>query len=110
MSTEPDKERLADLERRISKMRQDDESPDSSTGETVSQAQMAWRMIVELIVGIGMGVGLGYGLDRLFGTEPWMLVLFTLFGFAAGVRVMLQTAQEIGQSGPDTGDEPEKRG
>ncbi len=110
MSTEPDKERLADLERRISKMRQGDDSPASNAGEAVSQAHMAWRMIIELIVGIGIGVGLGFGLDRLFGTEPWLLVLFTLFGFAAGVRVMLQTAQEIGQNGPDTGDEPDKRG
>ena len=66
---------------------------------------MAWRMIVELVVGIGMGVGLGYGLDKILGTQPWMLIVFTLFGFAAGVNVMMGTARELNQTADEDADE-----
>ena len=48
-----------------------------------------------MVSGLGIGLGIGYGLDALFGTRPLMLVIFTLLGFAAGVRVMLRTAREV---------------
>lgn len=63
---------------------------------------MAWRMVIELVTGLGVGFGIGYGLDMLFGTLPLFLVLFVLLGFAAGVRVMLGTARELGRA-PDQG-------
>jgi ATP synthase protein I len=57
-------------------------------------AALAWRMLFELVVGITIGFWMGRGLDSLFGTLPLFLILFTLLGFAAGVRVMLQSARE----------------
>nr|WP_216671097.1 AtpZ/AtpI family protein [Mangrovicoccus sp. HB161399] len=60
-----------------------------------SQANMAWTMVTELVAGLGIGLGIGMGLDAIFGTRPWMLVLFTLLGFAAGVKTMMHTAQEV---------------
>lgn len=42
------------------------------------------RLGVEMLVATLLGALIGYGLDRLFGTEPWLLVLFLLFGGAAG--------------------------
>lgn len=60
-----------------------------------SGAQMGWRMVTELVVGMLMGLGIGYGLDNLFGTLPWFLILFTMLGFAAGVRTMMRTATEV---------------
>ncbi len=117
MTQEPDSDRLKALEARIkaAKKAQEPDAP-SEAMETFSQAQMAWRMIIELIVGIGIGVGLGYGLDQLFGTQPWLLVVFTLLGFAAGVNVMLGTAREMNrvaesetnQDGAAPGAEPGK--
>ncbi len=106
MSNEPDARRLEALEERIARARAAQE-PDEPGGaaETFSQAQMAWRMIVELVVGIGMGVGLGYGLDQIFGTAPWLLVVFTLLGFAAGVNVMLGSAREMGRAAARERDE-----
>jgi ATP synthase protein I len=56
---------------------------------------MAWRMVIELVAGIVIGFGIGYGLDRLFGTLPVFLILFTGLGFVAGVRTMMRTAQEV---------------
>lgn len=60
-----------------------------------SMAQVGWRMVIELVSGLGLGAAIGYGLDVLFGTLPLLLVLFTLLGFAAGVRTMIRSAQEL---------------
>jgi ATP synthase protein I len=89
-----DQERLARLEERIDAAKKAQE-PGPKVATQISQAHQAWRMIVELVVGIGIGVSIGYGFDVLFGTSPWLLVLFTLLGFAAGVNVMLKTAKEL---------------
>ena len=94
MAEPADKERLAALEERIETLRRA-RAPAPKTGESLSQASQAWRMVIELVVGIAIGVGIGYGLDVLFGTSPWFLVPFTLLGFAAGIRTMLRTAEEL---------------
>ena len=60
-----------------------------------SAAGAAWRMVIELVVGLGMGFGIGFGLVLLFGTIPIFLILFTLLGFAAGVRTMMRSAKEL---------------
>jgi ATP synthase protein I len=69
--------------------------PGSKVEEHHSQTQAGWRMVIELVTGLLIGFGIGYGLDAVFGTLPIFLVLFTLLGFAAGVRVMMRTAKEI---------------
>ncbi|SLN55722.1 AtpZ/AtpI family protein [Pseudooctadecabacter jejudonensis] len=63
--------------------------------EHYSQAQMAWRMVIELVAGLGIGFGIGYGLDAFFGTSPWLMIIFIFFGLAAGVQTMMRSAQEI---------------
>jgi ATP synthase protein I len=90
----PDPERLRQLEARIAEVKKTLE-PGPRADEHFSQANTAWRMVIELVSGLGIGFGIGYGLDVVFGTLPIMLVLFTLLGLAAGVKVMLRTAAEI---------------
>ena len=68
------------------------------TEEHYSAAQVGWRMVTELVTGLGIGFGIGYGLDIAIGSAPLMMVLFTLLGFAAGVKTMMRSAKEI-QSG-----------
>jgi ATP synthase protein I len=63
--------------------------------EHYSQAQLAWRMVIELVAGLGIGFGIGYGLDTLFGTMPIFLVLFIFLGLAAGVKTMMRSAKEV---------------
>ena len=63
--------------------------------EHYSQANMAWRMVIELVAGLGIGFGIGYGLDLFFGTLPIFMVLFVMLGLAAGVKTMLRSAQEM---------------
>ena len=95
MGGRSDDDRLRDLEARIARAR-GPEKPDTPHQEThYSQAQVAWRMVIELVAGLGIGFGIGYGIDALAGTLPVFLVLFTLLGFAAGVQTMLRTAREV---------------
>lgn len=73
----------------------------------VSQAHVAWRMVIDLVAGVGIGAAVGYGLDSLFGTQPWLMAVFVLLGFGAGVNLMLRTAKEVGNgksqgSGPNS--------
>ena len=82
------------LEERIEQAKKAHETPERRADEHYSGAQMAWRMVTELVAGLLVGFGIGYGLDALFGTSPWLMVLFILLGFAAGVNVMLRTARD----------------
>lgn len=92
-----EKDRLRDLEKRIKALKGD--VVETHTSDThYEQAHMGWRMVIEMVAGVLIGFGIGFGLDSLFGTLPIFLVLFTLLGFAAGVRVMLRTAQEAQNS------------
>ncbi len=94
MASDPDPDQLRQLEDRIAKAK--GIAPKGSANRPAySQAQHAWRMVIELVSGLLIGFAIGYGLDRLFGTMPVLMVIFTLLGFAAGVRVMIRTAQEL---------------
>lgn len=70
-------------------------APVSRVEEHHTQAQLAWRMVIELVAGLGIGFGIGYGLDLFFGTLPIFMVLFVMLGLAAGVKTMLRSAQEM---------------
>ena len=52
-------------------------------------------MVIELVAGLGIGFGIGFGLDVLFGTSPWLMILFIFLGFAAGVKTMMRSAEEV---------------
>lgn len=94
MTDPEDRAKLRDLEDRINALKAPKEVK-AHTDEHYSQAQLAWRMVIELVAGLAIGFGIGYGLDRLLGTLPIFLVLFTLLGLAAGIKVMIRSAQEI---------------
>lgn len=49
---------------------------------------------VDLVVGVGVGAGIGWGLDRLLGSEPWLLALFCILGFVAGLMNVIRTANQ----------------
>ncbi len=86
-------DRLRKLDRRLAEARQRRApKPRAAPGGKWAGAELAWRMVIELVAGIAIGAGMGWGLDGLFGSKPAFLILFTLLGFAAGVRVMLQSA------------------
>lgn len=50
-----------------------------------------WRQLarlstigVTLVAATAIGLAIGYGLDRVLPTRPWLTILFTLLGIAAG--------------------------
>lgn len=98
-----DAERLRDLEARLGE--RSVQTPGSRGEEHFSQANLAWRMVIELVAGLGIGFGIGFGLDTLFGTTPFLMIVFVLFGLAAGIKTMLRTANEIGKAPGQPGDD-----
>ncbi|MEO0569467.1 MAG: AtpZ/AtpI family protein [Pseudomonadota bacterium] len=94
---DPDRsERLKRLEAKLDELRET-EQPAPHMDTHYSQAQLAWRMVIELVAGLLIGFGLGYGLDYLLGTLPIFLIILTLLGLAAGIKTMMRSAQEIQQ-------------
>ena len=96
MADEPDPARLRSLQERLAKAQKKPAGTRADTGTGFSQGELAWRMVIELVTGVVLGLGLGYGLDLLFGTLPIFLMVFALFGFAAGIKVMMSTAKKLG--------------
>lgn len=93
--SDPDaKRRLAELEERINAVKKT-QDPKPRGDEHYSAANLAWRMVIELVAGLGIGFGIGYGLDTVFGTIPFMMLIFTLLGLAAGIKTMMRTAAEF---------------
>ena len=95
MAEEPFADRLKRLEDRIAAARAGRAEPPRGRHGEFTQGSLAWRMVIELVVGMLLGLAIGMGLDALFGTRPVFLVVFALLGFAAGIRTMLRTADEV---------------
>jgi ATP synthase protein I len=93
--TDPDqKQQMQQLEAKIAAVKQA-QAPGPKQEEHYSQAQHAWRMVIELVAGLGIGFGMGYGLDYLFGTLPIFMLIFTVLGLVAGVKTMIRSAHEM---------------
>ena len=88
-------ERLKRLEDRIAAAKGARERPAQGHRREFTQGSLAWRMVIELVVGMALGLAIGFGLDAVFGTRPIFLVVFALLGFAAGIRTMIRTANEV---------------
>ena len=101
MASEPDPDRLKALEHKLQKVKGKEPPPRTNTVKGFSQGEVAWRMVIELATGIMLGTAIGYGIDALFGTLPIFLVIFSLFGFAAGVKTMLGSARQLAQKAAD---------
>ena len=47
-------------------------------------------LVLMLPSSIAVGLFIGYFLDKLFGTQPWLLLLFTVLGVASGFYSLLR--------------------
>ena len=98
MALEPDPDRLRRLEARLDGLKEKPKPAPTNTVKGFSQGEVAWRMVIELCTGMILGLAIGYGLDVLFGTLPIFLIIFSLIGFAAGVKTMLGSARQLAQT------------
>lgn len=93
--------RLRQLETQLDRKRYTAPDRDERFGESPSGPSAigrAFRLSTEFVAGIIAGGGLGWLLDRWLGTSPWGLIIFLMFGFAAGTFNVVRAAG-AGQAG-----------
>ena len=76
-------EDLQNLKNRIS-VAKGKKTTKTATPKVLAATGVGIRVAADLLAGILVGGGIGYVLDDLFETRPIMLVIFLLFGGAAG--------------------------
>ncbi len=91
----PRADRLGDLHQRISDARAAGQPKPTGAKDKYAGLSMGWRMVIELVVSLMVGAAMGWGLDWLLGTLPLFLIVMCLLGFAAGVRTMMRSAEEL---------------
>lgn len=79
---------------------------------------LAFRVSVELVSAVAVGLAIGWALDEWLDTRPWIMVVFIILGFAAGVMNVYRMASGMGNtmgyrekedaSGPEAPAAPEK--
>lgn len=112
--------RVSELDKKLGKVRAEKAAEAvSHGGSAVGGRGMSYgfRIGSEFVGAILVGAAIGYGLDLLLGTKPWLLLLFFLLGFAAGVLNVMrgyqqlqgdisrETGGNIGHSVPDNDDD-----
>ena len=94
--------RLSDLGQRLDKASGNATATTAAKAET-AEAQAArsramglgFSIAAQLVAGVLIGGVMGYYLDRWLGSAPWLMVLFLMFGFAAGLMNVIRTAREM---------------
>ena len=76
------------------------EGTKDSKNQTIqhNSVNYVWRMVLELVVGMFLGFGIGYTIDYWLDTKPFLMIIMSLFGFAAGIKTMMRTASEFAAS------------
>jgi ATP synthase protein I len=92
--TEAIKRRLHDLEDRVRDAKARHEPEPSQAQDRGAAMGQALKLATEMIAGVAVGGFIGWWLDRWFGTEPIMLVVFLVLGAAAGIMNVVRSAQE----------------
>lgn len=49
---------------------------------------------INLVVSTFVGLVIGYGLDKLFGTSPYLTIIFLVVGIIAGFRELIRIAKK----------------
>ncbi len=100
MSQEPSPPSLDELDARLRKAKQARRSETPEQAPTANLG-LALRVGVEMVAAAAVGGGLGWLLDQWLGTRPWLLVVFLVLGFAAGMLNAYRAAMRI--AGPQDG-------
>lgn len=66
---------------------------------------------IEVGAALAIGLGIGWWLDKFFHTQPWLLVIFTAFGIAAGFFNLVRSSRDRMRAaeGEGNGDERDAR-
>lgn len=89
------RKRAADLGKRLEGVKSAKAPPQSAGAARGTAMGQAFKITAELVVGVVVGGFIGWVLDRQFGTAPWLLIVFLLFGFCAGMMNVVRTARQM---------------
>jgi ATP synthase protein I len=87
---------LAGLDARIKEAEARRQRDERRADERAKGLSLAFRISTELVAGVAVGVAIGWALDKWLGTRPWLMVLFVVLGFVAGIFGMYRTVSGIG--------------
>ncbi len=87
---------LEDLDQRLREAKARGDRAEKSAGERGRGLSFALRIGVELVAALMVGIGIGVLLDRWLGTTPWFLIVFFLFGAAAGILNVFRAMRGYG--------------
>ena len=90
--------RVSELDKKLGKVRAErDAEAGDREGSAMRGRGMAagMRMASEMVGAVLVGAAIGYGLDLFLGTKPWLLLIFFVLGFAAGVLNVMRGYQRL---------------
>lgn len=82
-------QRIASLRNKEAVLRHEKDSD----GEKTRASRIGLRICADLLSAVVVGASLGYVLDEFFETKPWCLIVFLIFGGAAGVLNVYRLAK-----------------
>ena len=83
--------RIIALEERIARAEQAEKVRVGATQQQADDgSRLGNRVLAELIGGLVGGALVGWVLDRLFGTSPWLLLIFLGLGIVAAFRNIIR--------------------
>lgn len=89
------RQRLNALEGKLAKVEgRRKPTPKEPEGHRRAMGQ-ALRLSTEMVAGVAIGGLIGWTLDRLFGTAPFLMVVFLILGAAAGIMNVVRTAKSM---------------
>lgn len=74
--------------------------PAANAARDMTGLSRALRLGSEFIAAILVGAGAGFLLDQWLGTQPWIMLVLLLIGFAAGVLNVVRSVGEMNRAAP----------
>ena len=88
MSKDPFKTRLEIAKKKAFKEENNKKPDPSPIGN-------AFKLSTELVSAVVVGTIIGFILDKTFGTEPWLILIFFFVGVTAGIVNVIKTEKKM---------------
>ena len=72
--------------------------PSTKNAKEDGALSLAFRVSVEIVSALAIGFGTGWLLDSWLDTTPWLMVVFIVLGFVAGILNVYRLATGFGYS------------
>jgi ATP synthase protein I len=86
---------LARLGERIDRLRGDKAAEPEGGAAQGKALSYGWRISIELVVAVVFCGVIGWLVDLWLGTRPWLMIVFIVLGFAAGIRNVVRLANQM---------------